>query len=92
MTPLPKICEEITGLMKRNGTSRATITREFFLQIIDRTRIEDSFWENLNKIGKDGYHVVFVEIKRSTILAVRTWDRYLPEDPFVDNEDRGAKD
>ena len=74
-------------LMLNDKKARATMTGDYFREIVDRSRIEESFLTTLNEYTIDAYKLVVVKLSRSKFLLARTYDRYLGDDKYVWDED-----
>ncbi len=70
-------------LMRKHKRARATLTADFFREIVDRSRIEESFIDALNEYAIDTYQLAIVKLTRSKYLLARTYDRYFVEDEHV---------
>lgn len=75
-------CEKIHILMRNNRIARGTLTGEFFRDIVDRQRIENSFLDMLNEYAIENYQFGIIKLNSSRYLVFRTSDKFFKEDPY----------
>ena len=82
-------CITIRELLRSNHYARATISIDFFREIVDRHRIEKTFIETLNNYAQEHYRFGMVRLDSLRFMVFRTTDKYFKEDPhaLVDGED-----
>ncbi|MGO8942444.1 MAG: hypothetical protein ACLQJ7_02050 [Syntrophobacteraceae bacterium] len=66
-----------------NQKKRATITAEWFRELVGRHRIEDSFLLSLNSHSIEYHSIAVNRVGQSKFLLSSTIDRYLDEDPYA---------
>lgn len=79
---LSTCCETINKLMRNNKAARGTLTGEFFREIVDRQRIENTFLESLNNHAMEYFQFGIVKLDPSRYLVFRTSDKFFKDDPY----------
>jgi predicted transglutaminase-like protease len=75
-------CEEIYKVMRRNKVGRATLSSEYFRELVDRSRIEDAFLSSFNKIAIQEFDFAVMRVSRTKYMSFRTTDKFVDEDPY----------
>jgi len=85
--PLKDCCTTIWDLLRKNKLSRATISAEFFRQIVERQRLETVFITALNDLAMQQYRFGVIKLDPFRFLVFKTTDKYLKEDPYAPTDE-----
>jgi hypothetical protein len=84
---LKDCCSTIRELFKSNKTSRATISVDFFRDIVDRHRIEGVFIAALNRHAMENFKFGIMKLDPYRYMVFKTTDKYFKEDSYVTDDD-----